>query len=57
MLSTDEGKEVGSMRIVPIQKARAHTMSVPLGMNMCGASKCGRSAEPGSSSEHPHSKE
>ena len=34
MLSTDEGKEVGSTRIIPIQKARAHTMSVHLGMNV-----------------------
>ena len=36
MLSTDKGKEVGSVRIVPIQKARAHTVSMPLGMNVVG---------------------
>ena len=36
MLSTDDGKEVGSVRIMPIQKTRAHTMSVPLGMNVAG---------------------
>ena len=53
MLSAAEGKEVGSVRIAPIQKARAHTTG-----NECGgASKHGRSAEPGSSSEHPCSKE
>ena len=36
MLSTDDTKEVGSMRIVPIQKARAHTVIMPLGMNVAG---------------------
>ena len=36
MLSIGEGKEVGSMRIVPIQKARAHTMSIPLDMSVAG---------------------
>ena len=36
MLSIGKGKEVGSMRIVPIQKAGAHTVSVPLDMSMVG---------------------
>ena len=36
MLNTDNAKEVGSVRIMPIQKARACTMSMPLGMNMAG---------------------
>ena len=36
MLSTAKGKEVGSTKIMPIQQARAHTMSMPLGMNMVG---------------------
>ena len=36
MLSTYNVKEVESMWIVPIQKARTCTMSMPLGMNMVG---------------------
>ena len=33
-LSTEEGKEVGSMRIASIQKARARIMSIPRGRNV-----------------------
>ena len=36
MLSTDGVKEVGNARIMPIQKARALIMSVPLGMIVVG---------------------
>ena len=36
MLSVGKGKEVGSTRITPIQKAGAHTMSVPLDMSVVG---------------------
>ena len=55
-LIVGEWKELGSMRIVPIQKVGACTMSIALDMSIVGASKRGRSVEPGSSSEHPHSK-
>ena len=36
MLSADSMKEVGNMRIAPMQKIRAHTVSVPLGLIMAG---------------------
>ena len=35
-LSAGKWKELGSMKIVPIQKAGAHTMSIPLDMSMVG---------------------
>ena len=36
MLSADGMREVWNARSMPIQKAKAHTMSVPLGMIVAG---------------------
>ena len=35
-LSTDGMKEVGNVKIMSVQKARGHTMSIPQGMIMVG---------------------
>ena len=36
MLSADGMKEVGNTRITPMQRTRAHTVSVPLGLIVAG---------------------
>ena len=57
MLSTDDVKEVGNMRIVPIQKTRALIVSVSWGMIMAGHLSMADMLSLDISTGCPHSKE